>query len=98
MTENAPRGQFVGPHLSNGDRVAIALPDGLLCTGVWLDGVISTKTRTLAPWRIHKRTDGGWTRWAICKQHALDECEPWCYFETSAEAYKAFAAFEPGVF
>ncbi|RIT32115.1 hypothetical protein D2E76_24035 [Mycobacteroides abscessus] len=64
--------------------------------GTIVSGVISTKTRTLAPWRIHKRTDG-WTRWTICKQHALDECEPWCYFETSTEAFEAFAKFEPGV-
>lgn len=120
MTTNASRDQFLGPYLSNGDRVAVQLVDGTLIEGRWSDGEFhvmpitadipappepvgtvtsgSIKLCKVAPWRIHKRTDGGWTRWTICKQHALDECEPWCYFDTSTEAFEAFATFEPGVF
>lgn len=112
MTEEATRDQFVIPELFEGSRMALQLGDGTLIEGYWSGGefhvmppgpvgTIETgviKLRKVAPWRIHKRTDGGWARWTICKQHALDECEPWCYFETSTEAFEAFATFEPGVF
>lgn len=40
MTAKASRDQFVGPHLSNGDRVAVQLADGTLAEGYWYDGAV----------------------------------------------------------
>ncbi|SLF39648.1 hypothetical protein [Mycobacteroides abscessus] len=107
MTEKATPEQFVGPLLSNGDRVAVQLPDGLLCNGVWLDGefvgtiesgVISTKTRTAAPWRIHQhliQTPRVWPwrepQWAICIQY-VGHCEPVFHSDRAAVVFEAFAA------
>lgn len=100
MTQKTDPERFTCPGLTDGARVAVLLDDGTLAEGYWHDGAVHDEPRkpapSPAPWRIHKRTDG-WTRWTICKQHALDECEPWCYFETSTEAFEAFAKFEPGV-
>lgn len=45
MTAKASRDQFVGPHLSNGDRVAVQLADGTLVEGYWYDGAVLDEPR-----------------------------------------------------
>lgn len=38
MTTKASRERFTGPHLSNGDRVAVQLTDGTMVEGYWYGG------------------------------------------------------------
>ncbi|AMU29799.1 hypothetical protein A3N97_03730 [Mycobacteroides abscessus] len=118
MTEKASRDQFVGPHLSNGDRAAVRLADGTLVEGYWYNGAVLDEPRepsqsayTLdavfashnppaiklnatfwpnrppAPWRICK-LDGEWR----IERRLTDGYETWCRFDSSAEAFGAFAA------
>lgn len=91
MTTKASRDQFLGPHLTNGDRVAVQLTDGTLVEGYWHDGAVHDQPRALArppaPWRIWPVN----REWRIEKR-LTDGYETWCRFDSSAEAFAAFAA------
>lgn len=91
MTTKPSREQFIGPHLSHGDRVAVQLTDGTLAEGYWYDGTAHDEplkpNRPPAPWRICKR-DGEWR----IEKRLTDGYETWCRFDSSAEAFAAFAA------
>ncbi|SHS60691.1 Uncharacterised protein [Mycobacteroides abscessus subsp. abscessus] len=91
MTTKPSREQFIGPHLSYGDRVAVQLDDGTLVEGYWYDGAVHDEplkpNRPPAPWRIRKR-DGEWR----IEKRLTDGYETWCRFDEGPEAFGAFAA------
>lgn len=49
MTTKASRDRFTGPHLSNGDRVAVQLTDGTLVEGYWYGGQLHDEPRVPSP-------------------------------------------------
>ncbi|CPS16281.1 hypothetical protein [Mycobacteroides abscessus] len=91
MTQKTDPERFTCPGLEEGDRVAIQLADGTLTEGYWYDGAVHDQPRTLArppaPWRIWPVN----REWRIEKR-LTDGYETWCRFDTSGEAFAAFAA------
>ncbi|MDO3021028.1 hypothetical protein P5V63_24915 [Mycobacteroides abscessus subsp. abscessus] len=91
MTEKASRDQFIGPHLSYGDRVAVQLDDGTLAEGYWYDGAVHDEprkpNRPPAPWRLRCDDDG---QWLIEKRQTVGY-ETWCRFDKGPDAFAAFA-------
>lgn len=91
MTQKTDSERFTCPGLTDGDRVAVQLADGTLAEGYWYDGAVHDEPRTSArppaPWRIWPVN----REWRIEKR--LTDCyETWCRFDTSTEAFAAFAA------
>ncbi|KNB64087.1 hypothetical protein PROPHIGD39-2_25 [Mycobacterium phage prophiGD39-2] len=91
MTQETDPERFTCPGLEEGDRVAIQFADGTLAEGYWYDGAVHDEplkpSRPPAPWRICKR-DGEWR----IEKRLTDGYEAWCRFDTSTEAFAAFAA------
>lgn len=91
MTEKASREQFTCPGLFEGSRVAVQLVDGSLAQGYWYGGAVHNEprkpARPPAPWRIRPVN----REWRIEKR-LTDGYETWCRFNSSTEAFAAFAA------
>ncbi|WP_235631150.1 hypothetical protein [Mycobacteroides abscessus] len=89
--------RFQGPYIAEGSKVGVQLLDGTLITGYWYQGAIHEHPRDTADIPKRPRPPAPWRIWPVNREWRIEKrlthgYETWCRFDTSAEAYAAFAA------